>query len=462
MIRKSAEKREGTAGVAGVISLGCSKNLVDTEFLMGGLAGCGWAFSPESEDADLLLVNTCSFLEASVEESRDAIEEAVRWKGEREGRVAVVAGCLVSRFAGELEEIFPGVDLFLLPGQIERLPEWLALPHPRPRRFRGGGPSYLPKSGSGRVVTSPFWAYLKISDGCDNRCSYCLIPQIRGGHRSRTLRSVREEAASLIEAGAREINLIGQDITRWSGGKGVPDLPRLVKSLAALPGDFRLRLLYLHPSRVDERLCRTMAESSKVFPYLDIPIQHASDGILKKMNRPYGRRRLEEMYVLLRRRIPGVALRTTVMVGYPGEGRREFEELLEFLRAHPFENLGSFVFSPEEGTAAASQRKKVSLEEAAERREEVMSLQQELAADLWKGRRGAVTEALILEPLEGEEKACLGRTAWQAPEVDGHVVVRGAGTPGELARVKVTGSGSYDLEGEIMGADRGPLSRSRS
>jgi ribosomal protein S12 methylthiotransferase len=310
-------------------------------------------------------------------------------------------------------------------------------------------------------VTSPFWAYLKISDGCDNRCSYCLIPQIRGGHRSRPLRSVREEAASLVEAGAREINLIGQDITRWGPGEGPPDLPRLVKSLASLSGDFRLRLLYLHPSRVDERLCRTMAENEKVFPYLDIPIQHASDGILKRMNRPYGRRRLEKMYELLRRRIPGVALRTTVMVGYPGEGRREFGELLEFLRSQPFENLGSFVFSPEEGTAAASQRKQVSLEEAAERRAEVMSLQQELAADLWKGRRGKETEALLLEPLE-EESTLLGRTAWQAPEVDGHVVARGAGDPGELVRIRITDSSSYDLAGEITGAPRGPLSRSRS
>lgn len=462
MTKKGAGKGKAAAGIAGVISLGCSKNLVDTEFLMGGLAGCGWTFSPESAGADLLLVNTCSFLEASVEESRDAIEEALQWKRKREGRVAVVAGCLVSRFGRKLEEVFPGIDLFLLPGQIERLPEWLDLSHPRPRRFRGGGPSYLPRSGSARVVTSPFWVYLKISDGCDNRCSYCLIPQIRGGHRSRPLRSVREEAVSLIEAGAKEINLIGQDITRWSRGKGGPDLPGLVESLASLPGDFRLRLLYLHPSRVDERLCRTMAENGKVFPYLDIPIQHASDGILKKMNRPYGRRRLEKMYALLRGQIPEVALRTTVMVGYPGEGRREFDELLDFLRAHPFENLGSFVFSPEEGTAAASQRKKVSPEEAAKRREEVMSLQQGLAAELWKRRRGSVTEALLLEPFEGEENACLGRTAWQAPEVDGHVVIRGSGTPGELVRIRVTGSGSYDLAGELMGAPRAPLSRSRS
>jgi ribosomal protein S12 methylthiotransferase len=449
MGKKKEASRVPGGGTAGVISLGCSKNLVDTEFLMGGLAGCGWGFTPRREGADLLLVNTCAFLDASVEESREAIEEALEWKGKRAGRVVVVAGCLVSRLGKELTGMFPGVDLFLLPGQIERLPGWLALPPPRPKRLRGGGSSYLPPAGAERVMTASFWAYLKISDGCDNRCSYCLIPNIRGKHRSRSLRSVREEAAGLVAAGVREINLIGQDITRWGQGAGGPALPRLIESLTRLPGDFRLRLLYLHPSRVDDRLCRLVAANDAVLPYLDIPIQHAGDRILEKMNRPYGRKGLERMYSRLRRLVPGVALRTTVMVGYPGEGKREFAELLSFLRDHPFENLGAFIFSPEEGTPAAAQHGRVPPETAVERRDEVMRLQQKAAASLWRGRHGEVAEVLLLEPVEGKRDLWLGRTAWQAPEVDGMIVVSGPGRPGDLVSVRVTGSSAYDLEGVV-------------
>jgi ribosomal protein S12 methylthiotransferase len=299
-------------------------------------------------------------------------------------------------------------------------------------------------------MTSSFWAYLKISDGCDNRCSYCLIPSIRGKHRSRSLRSVREEAAGLVAAGVREINLIGQDITRWGQGAGGPALPRLIESLTRLPGDFRLRLLYLHPSRVDDRLCRLVAANDAVLPYLDIPIQHAGDSILEKMNRPYGRKGLERMYARLRRLVPGVALRTTVMVGYPGEGKKEFAELLSFLRDHPFENLGAFIFSPEEGTPAAAQRGRVPPETAAERRDEVMRLQQKAAASLWRGRHGEIAEVLLLEPVEGKSDLWLGRTVWQAPEVDGMIVVRGPGRPGDLVSVEVTGSSAYDLEGVVI------------
>ncbi len=438
--------------LAGIVSLGCSKNLVDTEFIMGGMAAEGWGFTAAREGADLLLINTCSFLDASVEEADEAIAEGLVWKRAQPGALLVVAGCLVSRFGRELDGRYPGVDLFLLPGQIPRLSEWFSLSPPRPRRFRGGSPAYLPGPSEQRVLTSDFWAYLKISDGCDNNCRYCLIPSIRGRHRSRSRRSLVREARDLIDIGVREINLIGQDITRWGGDKKGSDLPLLLESLAALPGDFRLRLLYLHPSRVDGRIRRLLAAGGKIFPYLDIPIQHASDKVLRGMNRPYGRRRLAKMYADLRRDVPAIALRTTVMVGYPGEGKKEFEELLDFLRDCPFENLGAFVFSPQSGTAAAELPGRVPPEEAEERYHRVMSLQQDLSARLWKSRRGAVTEALILRPLEGEEGRWIGRTAWQAPEVDGEVVVPGQVGPGDLVEVNITGSGAYDLEGVSKGA----------
>jgi ribosomal protein S12 methylthiotransferase len=445
MIAKKKKKDE--PGTAGIISLGCSKNLVDTEFIMGGLADEGYSFSPLFDEADLLVVNTCGFLQSSVAESTEAIEEALAWKRERGGGIVVVAGCLVNRSRRELEERFPEVDHFLPPGAIDALPSLLAGLRP-PGKVEEAGRSYLPPEDAGRVLTSPDWAYLKISDGCDNRCSYCLIPGLRGGHRSRGGHEIVAEARSLIAAGAREINLVGQDITRWQGEEE-ESLPELIGDLAALPGQFRIRLLYLHPSRLDRELAETIAANEKVFPYLDLPIQHASDAVLAGMHRPYGMKDLEGLCDMLRRTIPGAALRTTVMVGFPGEGEKEFADLLGFLRAHPFENLGAFVFSPEKGTAAATMEGQVDPAVARERYGAVLELQQELAAGLWQRRIGTVTEALVLAGVEGDEGKLWGRTAWQAPEVDGGIVMAGTAGPGDLVSVKITAAGAYDLEGVI-------------
>jgi ribosomal protein S12 methylthiotransferase len=229
----------------------------------------------------------------------------------------------------------------------------------------------------------------------------------------------------------------------------------MVEGLASLPGDFRLRLLYLHPSRVDEGVVRLLGGGGKVFPYLDMPIQHASTGVLKAMNRGCSRRDLEKTYTRLRREAPGAALRTTVMVGFPGEGRREFRELLRFLKECPFENLGCFVFDPQEGTPAARLPNPVRLGEARERRHAVMEQQQELSAGLWRERRGSITEALVLNPADSTGKTWVGRTAWQAPEADGHITLSGPARSGDLVRVEITASGTYDLEGSIRQA--GPV-----
>ena len=340
--------------LAGVVSLGCSKNLVDTEYLVGGLGAGGWGLVPEREDADLLLINTCAFIGPAIEESHEAIAAAVAWKAKRAGRLVVVAGCMVNRFADELATRYPAVDLLLAPKQIPRLGEWLALQPPRPMRLGSPGRAFLPSGTLDRSLTTGPWAYLKISDGCSNCCHYCLIPSIRGPHASRSRAAVLDEARALIDAGVRELNLVGQDITRFGEGRRGGGLAALVRAVAALPGDFRIRLLYLHPERVDEEIIGLFAETPKLCAYLDIPIQHASGRVLERMNRRYARPDLEKLFSTLRERIPGVALRTTVMVGYPGEGKREFAELLAFLRAHPFENLGAFVFSAQPGTKAAT------------------------------------------------------------------------------------------------------------
>jgi ribosomal protein S12 methylthiotransferase len=436
--------------LAGVVSLGCSKNLVDTEYLVGGLGAGGWGVVPDPGRADLLLVNTCAFIGPAVEESREAIAQGERWKAARRGRTLVVAGCMVSRFGGCLQDAFPGVDLFLQPRQIPRLGEWLALPRPRPRTMARGGKAFLPGGGLDRTLTTGPYAYLKISDGCSNRCHYCLIPSIRGPHRSRSAAAVLDEARALADAGVAEIDLVGQDITRFGEGRRGGGLPGLVRAIAALPGDFRLRMLYLHPDRVDDAILGLFAAAPKLCPYLDVPIQHASRRVLAAMNRGYGPRELGRLFDGVRRRVPGVALRTTVMVGYPGEGRREFRELLAFLRSHPFENLGAFVFSPQPGTRAAALTGAAPREEAEARYHEVMSQQAGLSARLWAARVGQETEALLVSPAPGRKTVWQARTPWQAPEVDGGVVVRGAGAPGTWVRVAITGSSAYDLAGRVL------------
>jgi ribosomal protein S12 methylthiotransferase len=435
--------------LAGVVSLGCSKNLVDTEYLVGGLGASGWGLVPEREDADLLLINTCAFIGPAVEESHEAIASAVAWKARRAGRLVVVAGCMVNRFAEELATRYPAADLLLAPKQIPRLGEWLALPAPRPRQLGNPGRAFLPAGDLDRSLTTGPWSYVKISDGCSNRCHYCLIPSIRGPHASRTRAAVVDEARALIEAGVRELNLVGQDITRFGEGRRGGGLAPLVRAVAALPGDFRIRLLYLHPDRVDEELVGLFAETPKLCAYLDIPIQHASGKVLERMNRRYARAGLERLFSRLRERIPGVALRTTVMVGYPGEGKREFAELLAFLRAHPVENLGAFVFSPQPGTKAAAMTGAAPAEEAEARYHAVMTLQAELSSDLWSARIGSDTEALLLAPEPGRTTIWSGRTPWQAPEVDGRIRVRGRGEAGTWVPVRITGAGAYDLEGTI-------------
>jgi ribosomal protein S12 methylthiotransferase len=422
---------------------------------MAALGTAGWGFVADPEAADVIIINTCSFIKSAVEESRRAIEEALAEKSRRPGKRVVVAGCLVGRCGRALQTDYPGVDLFLAPGRIPALPR--ALGSVPLSRWLGGSRGYRPARGAPRFLTTGNWAYLKISDGCDNRCGYCLIPSIRGGHRSRSPIDIAAEAAGLVSSGVTEINIVGQDITRWSGrdGEDIVDLIRSLSSVVSPSGrDYRIRLLYLHPARVDGRLVREIAVNPRVLPYVDVPIQHADDRILAAMNRGYTRRLLGGLWERLRRGIPGVALRTTVMVGYPGEGRSEFRRLLDFLADHPFENLGAFVFSPQDGTPAARLPGRVAAEEARERFEEVMSRQADMARKLWSARVGNVTEAFLQSP-SGKRGRWIGRTAWQAPEVDGTVIVRGKGAPGEIVPVRITGHEEYDLEADRLVAPVG-------
>ncbi len=267
---------------------------------------------------------------------------------------------------------------------------------------------------------------------------------------SRTLEDIVQEAGELISSGVWEIHLLGQDITRWGEGTPGGDLVRLVEAPNDLPGKFRIRLLYLHPARLDEKLIGLIASGNRVCPYVDMPIQHASDRVLKRMNRNYRRKRLEEIYHSLRRNVPGVSLRTTVMVGHPGEGQADFSELLDFIRGHPFENMGAFIYSPEPGTVSAGQGDLTERGEAEERHHRLMTAQAEISRGLWANRLGEMTETLILSTLDRSGERHTGKTLWQAPDVDGIISVSGRASPGDLARVRITGSSEYDLEGVIQ------------
>ena len=340
--------------LAGVVSLGCSKNLVDTEYLVGGLGAGGWGLVPEREDADLLLINTCAFIGPAVEESHEAIAAAVPGRRSAPGGSSSSPAAWSTASPTSWRRATPRWTCCSRRSRSRASASGWRSPPPRPVRLGSPGRAFLPSGTLDRSLTTGPWAYLKISDGCSNCCHYCLIPSIRGPHASRSRAAVLDEARALIDAGVRELNLVGQDITRFGEGRRGGGLAPLVRAVAALPGDFRVRLLYLHPERVDEEIVDLFAETPKLCAYLDIPIQHASGRVLERMNRRYARPDLERLFSTLRERIPGVALRTTVMVGYPGEGKREFAELLAFLRAHPFENLGAFVFSAQPGTKAAT------------------------------------------------------------------------------------------------------------
>jgi len=418
------------------VSLGCPKNRVDTEKLLAELKARGAETVLDPAEADVLLVNTCAFIREAVEESLDVILELAEEK--TPAQRLVVMGCLVSRYREELLAELPEVDLFL---GIEayRAPEAVLSP---PARYllRLEGPE-TPR----RILTeSPFFAYLKVTEGCRHACSFCTIPRIRGPLRSLPAPLLLEEARALLEEGVKELILVGQDVSAYGLDHGEPALVSLINELLNLEGLRWLRLLYLHPEGVRDELLELMAREPRICPYLDLPVQHASAKVLKAMRRPYDPERILRLLERLRKEVPQIAVRTSVIVGFPGETEEDFGQLLDFLREAAFDHLGAFIYSPEEGTLAAKMPDQVPEEEKKSRFEEVMLLQQEISSARLAERRGQETEVLI----EGfdEEGRPYGHARFQAPEVDGvTVVVEGEASPGDLVRVKITDSDVYDL-----------------
>jgi ribosomal protein S12 methylthiotransferase len=442
-----------------IVSLGCARNLVDSEVMAGLLQQNHYDMVREPEDADVVLVNTCGFIDAAKAESIDTIIEISRLKEEGKISTLVVAGCLAQRYPQELAKELPEVDLFIGTGEVPKIVEILQRQEADAnRRQYVGIPQYLYDHATPRVrATPPYTAFLKVSEGCDHKCAFCIIPQLRGPHRSRSIDSVVNETALLAQGGVKEINLIAQDLTAYGRDrKDGTTLLGLLKKMIEVPQVVWIRLLYAYPNFLDEPLLKVIRESEKICRYIDIPFQHISRRLLRRMRRGKSGSAVRETVEKLREAIPGLTLRTSLIVGFPGETDEDFETLLDFVEETQFDRLGVFKYSEEEGTAAADMDGKVSEEEKERRWQEVMDLQATISQKKNKALIGTIDRVMI-ENIDSDSGKLAGRTQAHAPEVDGVVFTDGSAAspppkPGDIVDVKITDALEYDLIGEILHA----------
>ncbi len=448
--------------LAAIVSLGCAKNQVDSQIMARQLLELGYSLTEDPSLASVIVVNTCGFLQSAVEESIDSVLELSRWKVEGPCSRLVVAGCMVQRYGHKLPEALPEADFFLGTSHVHRLKELIG-PASAPRQPRPvliSRPRYLSRElGSCRVLDeNPASVYLRISDGCRNRCAFCMIPRLRGPLRSRPVSAILEEARWLAREGAREINLIAQDITAFGAedGEGSRLIP-LLKGLESVEAFSWIRLLYAYPDGITDELLTLMRDSRQILPYLDIPLQHCVPRILGAMRGKLPILEPDALVDRIRSRIPGVTLRTTLMVGFPGETARDFEELLAFVERMRFDRLGVFSFSPEPGTRAARLPDQVTESDKESRRLTVLALQAEISRELLSRQVGRSFPALIEGPHPETDLLIAARLQSQAPEVDGSVLITGGtAAVGQIVQVKVTRSHMYDLEAEVI-SDGGSL-----
>jgi ribosomal protein S12 methylthiotransferase len=515
----------------GLISLGCAKNLVDAEIMLGSLMKGGMEITNDASQADVLIINTCSFIDAAQEESVDTILESVEVReANHRGQGLVVSGCLPQRFRDELPKLLPEVDAFMGIDQVTQVAEIVtgALRRRRERLVNGhkpgttrqsrvkqriveldkqkahseplvdvhARPTYIPDFATPRFRLTPrHFAYVKIAEGCNHPCSFCIIPRMRGSHRSRALSDVVEEARTLIADGVKELNLISQDSTYYgldlrpnharniasperfraaAESTDTPTLCTLLRELNALPGDFWIRLLYTHPAHWTDDLIRTMAECPKVARYVDMPLQHIHQNMLERMRRETSQQYIVDLIRRIRAGIPGIALRTTFIVGFPGETEEYFETLLDFIRQTRFERLGVFGYSKEEGTRAGRMENQVPEKIKERRRNAAMAAQHEVAVGISESFLGRTVKVLVEKPATAEEIRSARISSWEhgllrgedgqtvnlqgnylvargeadAPDIDGRVYVRGKLPPGQFSQVRVVGHTDYDLIAE--------------
>ena len=436
-----------------VVSLGCPKNLVDTEVVVGGLLQNQFLMVFDPEDADLYMLSTCAFIPSAREETEEEIAMAASWKSQNPGnRRLIVCGCIVQWDEnGSFRKYYPEVDLWagidsaeelgkLAVGLFDRAPETSVI--------RKDSPEYMYDERTPRLqLTLPHIAYLKIADDCDNRCAYCSIPNIRGDMRSRTTASVVAEAKNLIKGGVKEILLIAQDITAFGVDNNIPgeNMAELLQQLDGLEGDFYLRMLYTHPAHFTDDIIDAMKQCKHLLPYVDVPLQHINDNILKRMGRKVSSSQIRTLIKKLRTAIPDIAIRTTFITGLPGEGKAEYQELLDFVEEQRFERLGVFAFSPEPGTPAAIMPNTPDLAIAEERSEAIMGLQAQIALEANSKLKGQ--EIPIIVDWINDNHA-IGRTLYDAPEIDNTVIIRDGQDlePGSIITGKVVEANEYELE----------------
>ncbi|MBI5694189.1 MAG: 30S ribosomal protein S12 methylthiotransferase RimO [Nitrospirae bacterium] len=440
----------------GMISLGCPKNQVDAEVMVGLLMDAGHEITASETDAEVIVVNTCAFIKDATEESIQAILETADLKEHGHLKHLIVTGCMSQRYkAGMLKEL-PEVDAYLGTGEFDRVAEVLAgLARGADERkaHRVPVPKLVYSHDTPRVRFTPkHWGYLKVSDGCDNRCSYCVIPSVRGRLRSRPSASVVTEARTMARQGVKEVCIIAQDITAYGTDlKATESLTGLLTQLEGIKGLEWVRLLYTHPAHYTDELLDFIAGSGKVVKYLDIPVQHIDDEILSSMGRKVTSKQIRALIKRIRAKIPGVALRTSIIVGFPGETREKFMSLLRFVKSAEFDHLGVFTYSEEEGTPAAGFAGKVSEELAAERRDQLMKAQAKISLAKNKVRVGQVYKVLVDGPSKESEMLIAGRAYFQAPDIDGVVyITEGRVKPGMMVDVEITEAHTYDLVGQVV------------
>ena len=435
------------------ISLGCDKNLVDTEVMLGILASRGYEMTNDEQEADIIVINTCCFIHDAKEESIQNILEMAEYKKNGSAKALIVTGCMAERYRQEILDEIPEVDEVLgttaydrildavdaaLAGQHEVITADLdALPLPETKRL---------------VTTGGHFAYLKIAEGCDKHCTYCIIPKIRGNFRSVPMERLLKEAQDLAEQGVKELILVAQETTLY--GKdlyGEKSLPKLLRELCKISGIRWIRILYCYPEEITDELIQVMKEESKICHYLDLPIQHANDTILKRMGRRTSKQELIDIVQKLRKEIPDICLRTTLITGFPGETQEQHEEVMEFIDTLEFDRLGAFTYSPEEDTPAATFEDQIDEEVKEDRQADIMELQQEIAFNKAEDMIGREVLVMI-EGKVADENAYVGRTYRDAPNVDGLIFINTDVEliSGDFAKVKVTGALDYDLIGELM------------
>ena len=435
------------------ISLGCDKNLVDTEVMLGLLASRGYEMTDDETEADIIVVNTCCFIHDAKEESIQNILEMAEYKKKGKVRALIVTGCLAERYRQEILDEIPEVDEVLGTTAYDRILDAVDAALAGEHSVMLADIDALPLPDTKRLVTTGgHFAYLKIAEGCDKHCTYCIIPKIRGNYRSVPMERLIREAEELAAQGVKELILVAQETTLY--GKdlyGEKSLHRLVRELCRISGLRWIRILYCYPEEITDELIQVMKEEKKVCHYLDLPIQHASDAVLKRMGRRTSKQELVEIIGKLRREIPDICLRTTLITGFPGETEEQHEELIEFVDEMEFDRLGVFTYSPEEGTPAEKMPDQIDEEVKEERQDELMELQQEIAFE--NAERMVGREVLVMiEGKVADENAYVGRTYRDAPNVDGLIFINTDEEllSGDFARVKVTGALDYDLIGELL------------